>query len=85
MTIEIYTSPKSLIIRNEFGGMIWQCYRVHNSEEVRLLSKTAKANGFLSVQLEQGMDDVEETWPGWRDTDTWKEYYERETGKPVEA
>jgi hypothetical protein len=66
------TFPYMLIMRNSRGGVIWQAYEVRNETEVKLLTKTATHNGFLVQEEEVGYAD--ETTPGWRDTQEWKDY-----------
>jgi len=58
--------PKTLIIRNHSGGMIWQVYHVETESEARKLSANATSNGFQAITLEDHQPDVEETWPDWR-------------------
>jgi hypothetical protein len=60
--------PKSLIIRNTVGGMIWQVYTVEKLTEAEKLAVNATANGFFGITLEDFDEDQEETSPGWRDT-----------------
>lgn len=66
--------PKILEIRNEPYGAVWQVYHVQDDVEVALLSRTARENGFRSQELVEYNADYEETWPGWRDTPSWKQY-----------
>ena len=61
-----------LVMRNTSGGCIWQAYEVRNDREVELLTKTATNNGFLVQKEPAGYAD--ETTPGWRDTQEWKDY-----------
>lgn len=60
--------PKTLFIRNEFGGMIWQIYHVNNLTEAERLANNATKNQFNGITLENHQPDYEETWPDWRDT-----------------
>lgn len=60
--------PKSLIIRNHDGGMIWQIYKVERKEEADILSENAGNNGFQNISLENFNSELEETWPDWRET-----------------
>lgn len=60
--------PKTLMIRNHEGGMIWQVYHVHSEVEADRLSSNAHRNGFLGSTLEDYQPDYEETWPDWRET-----------------
>ena len=65
-TTAIY--PKTLIIRNHEGGMIWQIYHVQAKHEVVRLSKNATKNGFQAITLEDYQPTRKETWPDWRET-----------------
>ena len=60
--------PKTLIIRNHQGGMIWQIYHVHKLSEAEKLSHNATMNGFETITLENYQEDIKETWPDWRET-----------------
>jgi hypothetical protein len=60
--------PKTLVIRNEPGGMIWQVYHVQNNSEADLLKSNADRNGFYGVSLEEYQPELKETWPDWRET-----------------
>lgn len=64
--------PKTLMIRNSPGGMIWQVYHVHNKAEADRLASNANRNGFYGSTLEDYQPNQEETWPDWRDTTEWK-------------
>jgi hypothetical protein len=64
--------PKTLMIRNHEGGMVWQVYHIENEREANILSSNAQRNGFYGTTLEIHQPEYEETWPGWRDTDGWK-------------
>lgn len=64
--------PYMLVIRNSYGGMIWQAYTVQNDKEVELLTRSARSRGFI-VQTERA-GYTEETTPGWRDTQGWQDY-----------
>ena len=44
--------PKTLIIRNHLGGMIWQVYHVQKLNEAEKLSYNATMNGFEAITLE---------------------------------
>lgn len=61
--------PKTLLIRNEPGGMIWQVYQVQKESEASKLSANAMGNGFHSRTLVDYTEDYDETFPDWRDTD----------------
>ena len=61
--------PKSLIIRNHLGGMIWQVYIVEKESEADKLSATATANGFQAITLENYDESHKETFPDWRETE----------------
>ena len=60
--------PKTLIIRNHTGGMIWQVYHIQKLSEAEKLSSSATRNGFEAITLEDYQKDMEETWPDWRET-----------------
>ena len=60
--------PKTLIIRNEEGGMIWQVYHVEKKIEAERLSANATRNGFQGITLEDYQPDMEQTWKNWRET-----------------
>ena len=60
--------PKTLFIRNEFGGMIWQVYHINNLTEAERLANNATKNQFNGITLEDYQPDYEETRPDWRDT-----------------
>lgn len=64
------TYPKQLIMRNTYGGMIWQAYTIENAEEETILTKNARSNGFMVQSEPVGYTD--ETSPGWRDDESWK-------------
>ena len=67
--------PKTLEIRNERGGMIWQIYHVNNIEEATILSNVATSNGFMDVSLVDFDNTYEENFKGWRDTSGWQELW----------
>lgn len=72
MYLDISTSgnyPKTLIIRNHDGGMIWQVYHVQKERETTLLAGNATKNGFMAITLEDFQEDYEETFPDWRETE----------------
>lgn len=60
--------PKTLMIRNHKGGMIWQVYHVQNKIEADNISRNAHGNGFYGSTLENYQPEVKETWPDWRET-----------------
>lgn len=60
--------PKTLLIRNTVGGMIWQVYHVQNDKEAELLSTNAHKNAFLDRELTDYLDE-EETFTDWRETE----------------
>ena len=60
--------PKTLVIRNSKGGMIWQVYHVQKESEAEKLSHNATMNGFECVSLEDYQEDMEETWVDRRET-----------------
>ena len=61
--------PKTLIIRNQSDGLIWQVYHVQAKHEADRLAKNATNNGFMYITLEDYQPDMEETWPDWRETE----------------
>ena len=60
------TYPKTLVIRNHTGGMIWQIYHVKKKHEADKLSSNATKNGFMAITLEDYQPELEENWPDWR-------------------
>jgi hypothetical protein len=60
------TFPKTLEIRNEKGGMIWQIYHVNNLDEARLLAKGSESNGFEDSTLVDFKEGEDETFSTWR-------------------
>jgi hypothetical protein len=62
------TYPKTLVIRNHEGGMIWQIYHIQKEVEAIALSRNATRYGFQAITLEDYQPNYEETWPDWRDT-----------------
>ena len=65
--------PKTLVIRNHTGGMIWQIYHIQAIHEAERISKNATGNGFQAITLEDYQPELKETWPDWRETDGGKE------------
>jgi hypothetical protein len=63
--------PKTLMVRNHKGGMIWQVYHVDNIDDVERLTSNAYRNGFYGSTLEDYQAEREETWPDWRETKSW--------------
>lgn len=61
--------PKTLMIRNEDGGMIWQVYHVDTIKEAELLATNAYKNAFYGSTLEDYQPKYEETWKDWRETE----------------
>jgi hypothetical protein len=61
--------PKTLIIRNHKGGMIWQVYHVQKEIEASRLSENAYKNGFFEITLEDYKPESKQTWPDWRETE----------------
>lgn len=68
--------PKTLLIRNHEGGLVWQVYHVQKISEARALAKNASVHGFSCITLEDHQIETEETWPYWRDTDGGKKICE---------
>ena len=60
--------PKTLVIRNHQGGMIWQIYHVQKESEAQKLAHNATMNAFEAITLENYQEEMEETWPDWRET-----------------
>lgn len=60
--------PKTLMIRNHEGGMIWQVYHVQKESEVIKLTTNCTKNGFYGSTLEDYQPEHKETWPDWRET-----------------
>lgn len=60
--------PKTLMIRNHKGGMIWQVYHVQKQSEAEKLANNAYKNGFYGSTLEDYQPEYEETWADWRET-----------------
>lgn len=60
--------PKTLLIRNQQGGMVWQIYNVQTLLEAEKLSKNSEKNGFEEATLVDFQPGLEETWPDWRET-----------------
>ena len=60
--------PKTLIIRNHYGGMIWQIYHVQKEIEAIRLAENATKNAFEEITLENYQPNLEETWQDWRET-----------------
>lgn len=61
--------PKTLIIRNHEGGVIWQIYHVQALHEAKNLADNATDNGFQAITLENHQPSLTETWPDWRQTE----------------
>ncbi len=60
--------PKTLIIRSEMEGAVWQLYHVENFFEAEMIAQNANNNGFEGVTLEDYQSDSQQTWENWRDT-----------------
>jgi hypothetical protein len=58
--------PKTLVIRNSKGGLIWQVYHVNNDAQAIHITEGAHDNGFESVTLQDYDEDMVETFPNWR-------------------
>jgi len=78
MYIDISTRefPKTLLIHNHEGGMVWQVYHVQAKHEAERLSANANRNGFEHAVLQDYQPEYEETWPEWRDTEGGKKIVE---------
>lgn len=68
------TFEKTLVIRNTPDGVIHQVYHVETKLEVEMLTHSALVNGFESIELRRRDPTLEETWPGWRDTNEWRKF-----------
>ena len=64
------TFPKTLVIRNTSGGMIWQIYHVQSEREAERLSRNATDNGFFDISLEDYIPNSKETFPDWRESES---------------
>jgi hypothetical protein len=60
--------PKTLIIRNHEGGLVWQVYHIQKESEAMNLAANATRNGFQAITLEDHDPSYDETWPDWRET-----------------
>ena len=60
--------PKTLMIRNQPDGAIWQVYHVQKESEAHKLSVNAARNAFYGRTLEDYQPEHDETWPDWRET-----------------
>jgi hypothetical protein len=65
--ISIGGFPKTLVIRNHIGGMIWQVYHVDKQTVAERLSSNAFRSGFEAITLEDYTPNLEETFPNWRE------------------
>ena len=61
--------PKTLVIRNHEGGMVWQIYHIEKESEATKLAINATKNGFMAITLEDYQSEQEETFTGWRETE----------------
>jgi hypothetical protein len=71
MYTDISTSnsyPKTLMVRNYEGGLVWQVYHVQKESEADKLCSNAFRNGFYGSTLEDYQPEQKETWPDWRET-----------------
>lgn len=60
--------PKTLLIHNHEGGMIWQVYNVNNKSEAIQIANNANRNGFMWIRLVDFKPTTEQTWSNWRET-----------------
>ena len=58
--------PKTVVIRNSKGGMIWQVYHVKSERAAEIIAKRAADNCFEGVTLEDYQPNMEETSEGWQ-------------------
>lgn len=70
------TYPKTLIIRNHHGGLIWQIYHVEAQHEAEQISDNATRNAFYAITLEDYQPERKESWPNWRKTKAGKRIIE---------
>lgn len=63
--------PKTLLIHNHEGGMVWQVYHVENEHDLEMLCETAENNRFDYRLVTDLNKELEETWPDWRETKYW--------------
>lgn len=68
--------PKTLMIRNHDGGMIWQVYHVQKKSEADKLASNANGNGFYGSTLEDYQPGYVETFPDWKETEGGKKIIE---------
>lgn len=68
-------------MRNIKAGCIWQAYNVNNEQEERILTTNANNNGFIVEQERVGY--TEETSPGWRDDQCWKDCLDKDNKSTV--
>lgn len=61
--------PKTLVIRNHEGGMVWQIYHVEKEKEAEILAHNATGNGFQAITLEDHQPELKQTWEDWRETE----------------
>lgn len=60
------TFPKTVMVRNTVGGMIWQVYHVNHVRSAEIIAEYASKASFESVTLEDFQPNMEETFPNWR-------------------
>ena len=61
--------PKTLVVRNSEGGMVWQIYHVEKEKEAEILARNATGNGFYAITLEDHQPELKQTWEDWRETE----------------
>lgn len=71
--------PKTLEIRNTSGGIVWQVYHVNNELEIEMLIATSSSNGFMAQDIVPYDPKREETFPNWRGSKDWRDYWEKYT------
>lgn len=59
---------KTVEIRNQFNGLIWQIYHVSNYEQAAALAANACANGFFHTCVVPYDPTMEETFLDWRES-----------------
>lgn len=57
--------PQTIIIRNQFEGMIWQIYHVKNNYDKSVIILNAYNNEFRGISVEDYQPELEETFEGW--------------------
>lgn len=69
--------PKTLLIRNEVGGMVWQLYHVPSLESAILLAYTSRTQGYEDQELVDYKPESEENYPEWDTSPEYSAYLEK--------